>query len=73
MILLSKNLEKYKNKLQRSTTAYEILLDKELSFYTNTDPILAELIILIQDLANEVQNKHNLNREERFTNFKKIL
>ena len=29
----SKSLEKYRNKLMRTTKAYEILLDREMQFY----------------------------------------
>lgn len=46
-----KNLEKYRNKLTRSTKAYEILLEKEFNYYSILDPYLAILVPLIQDLV----------------------
>lgn len=45
-----KNLEKYRNKLSRSTKAFEILLDREMRFYERMEPLYAELIPLQQDL-----------------------
>ena len=45
-----KNLEKYRNKLSRSTKAFEILLDREMRFYEKMEPLYAELIPLQQDL-----------------------
>lgn len=45
-----KNLEKFKNHLDRSTRAYEILLDREIRFYEKLDPITAELVPLENDL-----------------------
>lgn len=46
-----KNIEKYRNKLSRSTKAYEILLEKEINYYNSLDPHLATLVPLIQDLV----------------------
>ena len=42
-VSFEKNMEKYRNKLSRSTKAYEILLDKELGFYNVLDPYFATL------------------------------
>ena len=39
-----KNLEKFRNKLERSTKAYEILLEREMRFYEKLEPITAELV-----------------------------
>lgn len=36
-----KNLETIRNKLERSTKAYEILLEREMRFYEKLEPILA--------------------------------
>ena len=45
-----KNLEKFRNKLERSTKAYEILLEREMRFYEKLEPITAELVPLEHDL-----------------------
>ena len=45
-----KNLEKFRNKLERSTKAYEILLEREMRFYEKLEPIIAELVPLEHDL-----------------------
>lgn len=45
-----KSLETYRNKLSRSTKAFEILLDREMRFYERMEPLYAELIPLQQDL-----------------------
>lgn len=39
------------NQLQRSTKAYELLLNKELEYYGKFDPQLATLVPLVQDLV----------------------
>lgn len=46
-----KNIEKYRNKLSRSTKAFEVLLEKEFTYYSTLDPHLATLVPLIQDLV----------------------
>ena len=48
--LFEKNLEKFRNKLERSTKAYEILLEREMRFYEKLEPITAELVPLEHDL-----------------------
>ena len=45
-----KNLEMYRNKLSRSTKAFEILLDREMRFYERMESLYAELVPLQQDL-----------------------
>ena len=68
-----KNLEEYRNKLSRSTKAYEILLDREMRFFERMDPLYAELIPLQQDLIyyakrdNEIE--HAVECEEFRTHF----
>ncbi len=57
-----KNIEKFKNKLERSTRAYEILLEREMRFYENLDPITAELVPLMHDL------RYFLKKRDRNTN-----
>lgn len=46
-----KSTIKLTNQLQRSTKAYELLLNKELECYGKFDPQLATLVPLVQDLA----------------------
>lgn len=46
-----KKLEKYRNRLTRATTAYDLLLEKEMGYYTKIDILFAELIVLVQDLV----------------------
>lgn len=48
--IFDKNIEKYRNKLSRTTTAYELLLKKELDFYERLDSHMATLVPLVQDL-----------------------
>ena len=58
-----KSLEKYRNKLSRSTKAFEILLDREMRFYERMEPIYAELIPLEQDLLYYTQRDEEVDRE----------
>lgn len=46
-----KSMAKYSNLLQRRTTAYELLLEKEIDFYNKASSILSELIVDIQDFT----------------------
>jgi len=68
-----KNLEKYKNTLRRTTSAYEILLNKELNFYTGIETPIANLIVLIQDLAATAQNKFDQDQYSQINTFEKYL
>ena len=65
-----KNLEKFKNQLQRSTKAYEILLDREMRFYEKLEPITAELIPLVHDLLYDLKYDENANREMQYETFR---
>ena len=65
-----KNFEKFKNRLQRSTRAYEILLDREMRFYEKIDPIIAELIPLEQDLLYYLKKDADLKRDEQCEAFR---
>ena len=47
-----KSTIKFTNKLDRSTKAYEQLLNKEFEFYEKIDPYMATLVPLVQDLDN---------------------
>ena len=44
-----KSTIKLTNKLERSTKAYEILLQKELDYYETMDPYIASLVPIVQD------------------------
>ncbi|MBC3516338.1 hypothetical protein [Neobittarella massiliensis] len=68
-----KNIEKYKNVLTRSTTAFEILLDKELDFYTNSDPLFAEVIVLVQDLVYYSSSDDKMDYEFQRKNYKQCF
>lgn len=47
-----KNIQKHKNSLERTTKAYEILLEREMRFYEHIDPLFAELIPVLNDLKD---------------------
>ena len=68
-----KNLEKFKNNLDRSTKAYEILLDREMRFYDHIDPIIAQLIMVLRDLEDSSQYDPASNREEQYGAFRKYF
>jgi len=65
-----KNLEKFRNKLERSTRAYEILLDREMRFYEKLEPITAELVPLIHDLRYYLEHREDSEREEECERFR---
>lgn len=58
-----KSIEKFKNRLDRSTRAYEILLDREMRFYERIEPITAELVPLAHDLLYYLKRDEELERE----------
>ena len=68
-----KNIEKYRNRLSRSTKAYEILLDKEFSYYSSLDPYLAILVPLIQDLVYYTDFSQQMDEENRKTRYKEKM
>lgn len=65
-----KNIEKFKNKLERSTRAYEILLDREMRFYEKLEPITAELVPLEHDLLYYLKHDDDLDRVKQCEAFK---
>lgn len=65
-----KNLEKFKNRLERSTRAYEILLDREMRFYEKLEPITAELVPLVHDLRCFLEHHEGAEREEECEKFR---
>ena len=68
-----KSLEKYRNKITRSNKAYEILLDREMSFYEKVDPIFAELIPLVQDLLFYLRYNEDVDREKECEDYREHL
>ena len=68
-----KSIEKYRNKLSRSTRAYEILLEKELSYYSSLDQYLAKLVPLIQDLAYYSDYSQPMEKDNRKLRYKEKL
>ena len=68
-----KNLEKFKNKLDRSTRAYEILLDREMRFYEKVEPITAELVPLEHDLLYHLKYNYDADREKQCEAFRNHL
>ncbi len=65
-----KNLEKFKNHLDRSTRAYEILLDREMRFYEKLEPITAELVPLEHDLLYYLKYDEDADRERQCEAFR---
>lgn len=65
-----KNLEKFKNHLDRSTRAYEILLDREMRFYEKLEPITAELVPLEHDLLYYLKYDEDADRERQCETFR---
>jgi hypothetical protein len=59
--------KKLENKLSRSIAAYDIILKKEFEYYQETDAILADLIVHINDIESSVLNDYPLElpREKR--------
>ena len=68
-----KNLEKFKNNLDRATKAYEVLLDREMRFYDHIDPIIAQLILVLRDLEDSSRYDPASNREEQYNAFRKYF
>lgn len=65
-----KNLEKFKNNLERSTKAYEILLDREMRFYEKLEHITAELIPLEHDLLYYLKHDEGADRDKQCEAFR---
>ena len=65
-----KNLEKFRNKLERSTKAYEILLEREMRFYEKLEPITAELVPLEHDLLYYLKRYEETEREKQCEAFR---
>lgn len=68
-----KNIEKFKNKLERTTRAYEILLEREMRFYEKIESITAELIPLEHDLLYYLKHNDGVEREKECEKFREYL
>ena len=69
-MFFEKNLEKFRNKLERSTKAYEILLEREMRFYEKLEPITAELVPLEHDLLYYLKRDVETEREKQCEAFR---
>ncbi len=65
-----KNLSKFNNKLERSTRAYELLLDREMRFYEKLEPIIAELVPLEHDLRYFLEHRDGVDRKTECEKFR---
>ena len=68
-----KSLAKFKNRLERSTKAYEILLDREMRFYERIEPIVAELVPISHDLLYYLKHTEGENREKECETFREYF
>ena len=68
-----KSFEKFKNKLERSNRAYEILLEREMRFYERLEPIIAELIPLVHDLPYYLEHHDGIERESACEHFRETF
>ena len=68
-----KSVEKFKNKMERSNRAYEILLDREMRFYERIEPIIAELIPLEHDLLYYLKYDETIERKKQCEDFRKTF
>lgn len=67
-----KELENAKNKLARSMSAYELLLNKEFEYYQKIDKIYASLIVDIQDIYWNAVEAERVAFEDRCNNLKEL-
>lgn len=72
-ITFDKNIEKYRNKLSRSTTAFEFLLKKEFEFYAKIDPHIATLVPLVQDLAYYAEGNDDFDEPTQCETYREQL
>ena len=68
-----KSTIKFTNKLERSTKAYEMLLNKEFEFYEKLDPYMATLVPLVQDLEFWLQKHEEEKTDNTKANYKECL
>lgn len=68
-----KSTIKFTNKLDRSTKAYEMLLNKEFEFYEKIDPYMATLVPLVQDLEFWLQKHEEEKTDNAKAKYKECL
>ena len=68
-----KSTIKFTNKLERSTKAYEMLLNKEFEFYGKIDPYMATLVPLVQDLEFWLQKHEEEKTDNAKAKYKECL
>ena len=68
-----KSLAKFKNRLERSTKAYEILLDREMRFYERIEPIVAELVPVSHDLLYHLKHIEGEDREKECETYREYF
>ena len=68
-----KSTIKFTNKLERSTKAYEMLLNKEFEFYGKIDPYMATLVPLVQDLEFWLPKHEEEKTDNTKANYKECL
>lgn len=68
-----KSTIKFTNKLERSTKAYEMLLNKEFEFYGKIDPYMATLVPLVQDLEFWLQKQEEEKTDNAKAKYKECL
>ncbi len=69
--IFDKNLEKFKNQLNRSTRAYEILLDREMRYYEKIESFVAEIVPLEHDLLYYLEEKEESVHAQTYETFKR--
>jgi|GEM_PF-751940 hypothetical protein len=65
-----KKLVKFKSELERSTRAYEIILDREMRFYQGLEPIIAEIIPLEHDLKACLEYDKDADKQTQYETLK---
>jgi len=71
--LFEKNFEKFKNRLERSTRAYEVLLNREMRFYENIEPIIAELVPVEHDLLYYLKYDEDIEHKLKCEDFEECF
>lgn len=66
-------LERVKNNLAKSMSAYELLLNKEFEFYQKIDAMFAAMIVDIQDLKWNMIGASSVDKSQRNRNTREIM
>ncbi len=68
-----KTIIKLTNSLQRSTRAYEMVLDKEFEFYERTSNVVSDLAVNIQDLLYYITLNEDTENSKNIDAARKVL